>query len=222
MRKLRGPSNPVLYNLLQSLFNNISLYGLNFIQAIFFYRNYLDMKLFRYEGYKITISEEALALAPFKKIWTRDKSTSKNRAISELGFIYFMVDPRSDYQYIIDEESRKTSIKEGEGLPSDWEPDNLVLEAMEFYKTFKPASALLLEDTRVAVDKLRTLLREIDLGAVDDKRKPIYTLNTITATIKQIPSLVKDLNEAEAAIAKEIAQSNKVRGTQEKAMYEDL
>lgn len=180
------------------------------------------MKLFRYEGYKITISEEALALAPFKKIWTRDKSTSKNRAISELGFIYFMVDPRSDYQYIIDEESRKTSIKEGEGLPSDWEPDNLVLEAMEFYKTFKPASALLLEDTRVAVDKLRTLLREIDLGAVDDKGKPIYTLNTITATIKQIPSLVKDLNEAEAAIAKEIAQSNKVRGTQEKAMYEDL
>lgn len=93
---------------------------------------------------------------------------------------------------------------------------------MEFYKTFKPASALLLEDTRVAVDKLRTLLREIDLGAVDDKGKPIYTLNTITATIKQIPALVKDLNEAEAAIAKEISQSNKVRGAQEKAMYEDL
>ena len=180
------------------------------------------MKLFKYEGYKITISEEALALIPFKKIWTRDRSANKNRAISELGFIYFMADPRSDYQYIIDEESRKTSIKEGEGLPSDWEPDNLVLEAMEFYKTFKPASALLLEDTRVAVDKLRTLLREIDLGAVDDKGKPIYTLNTITATIKQIPNLVKDLNDAEAAITKEIAQSNKVRGAQEKAMYEDL
>ena len=180
------------------------------------------MKLFKYEGYKITISEETLALIPFKKIWTRDRSANKNRAISELGFIYFMADPRSDYQYIIDEESRKASIKEGEGLPSDWEPDNLVLEAMEFYKTFKPASALLLEDTRVAVDKLRTLLREIDLGAVDDKGKPIYTLNTITATIKQIPALVKDLNEAEAAIAKEIAQSNKVRGAQEKSMYEDL
>lgn len=180
------------------------------------------MKLFKYEGYKITIAEEALTLVPFKKIWTRDRSANKNRAISELGYIYFMADPRSDYQYIIDEESRKNSIKEGEGLPSDWEPDNLVLEAMEFYKTFKPASALLLEDTRVAVDKLRTLLREIDLGAVDAKGKPIYTLNTITATIKQIPSLIKDLNEAEAAIAKEIAQSNKVRGAQEKAMYEDL
>lgn len=180
------------------------------------------MKLFKYEGYKITISEEALTLTPFKKIWNRDRSASKNRAISELGFIYFMVDPRSDYQYLIDEEVRKQSIKEGEGLPADWEPDNLVVEAMEFYKTFKPASALLLEDTRVAIDKLRTLLREIDLGALDDKGKPIYALNTITATIKQIPGLVKDLNEAEAAIAKEISQSNKVRGAQEKSMYEDM
>lgn len=179
------------------------------------------MKLFKYEGYKITISEEALVLTPFKKIWNRDRSASKNRAISELGFIYFMADPRSDYQYLIDEEVRKNSIKEGEGLPSDWEPDNLVLDAIEFYKTFKPASALLLEDTRIAVDKLRTLLREIDLGALDDKGKPIYTLNTITATIKQIPALVRDLNEAEAAIAKELAQSNKVRGAQEKSMYED-
>lgn len=180
------------------------------------------MKLFKFEGYKIIISPEALALVPFKKIWNRDKSTKKERAISELSFIYFMADPRSDYQYLVDEDSRKEAIKEGEGLPKNWKPDSLVLEALEFYKTFKPASALLLEDTRVAVDKLRTLLREIDLGALDDKGKPIYTLNTITATIKQIPSLVKDLNDAEAAIAKEIAQSSKVRGSQEKSMYEDI
>lgn len=180
------------------------------------------MKLFKYEGYKIVISEEAFALTPFKKIWNRDKTKSKDRAIAELGFIYFMIDPRSDYQYIIDEEARKEAIKEGEGLQSNWEPDSLVLEAMEFYKQFKPISSLLLEDTRVAVDKLRTLLRDIDLGAVDDKGKPIYTLNTITSTIKQIPSLVKDLNEAEEAIAKEIVSNNKVRGSQEKSMYEDI
>lgn len=180
------------------------------------------MKLFKFEGYKVTISEEAFLLTPFKKLWNRDKSSGKARALAELGFIYFMADPRSDYQYIVDEESRKKSIKEGEGLSKDWEPDKAVLEALEFYKTFRPTSALLLEDTRVAVDKLRTLLRDIDLGAIDDRGKPIYTLNTITATIKQIPSLVKDLNDAEAAIAREIAQNNKVRGSQEKSIYEDI
>jgi len=70
------------------------------------------------------------------------------------------------------------------GLPSSWKPDKLVIEAMEFYNKFKPASALLLEDTRYAVDKLRKLLRDIDLAKTDDNGKPIYTLNTITSTIK--------------------------------------
>ena len=180
------------------------------------------MKLFKYEGYKITISEEALLLRPFKAIWKRDKSQNKEKALMELGFIYFFCDIRSDYQYIVDEDARKESIKEGEGLPKNWEPDAAVKEAMEFYNTFKPTSALLLEDTRFAVDKLRKLLREIDLNKTDDKGKPIYTLNTITATIKQVPSLVRDLDEAERSIAKEIAQSDKARGAQTKSIYEDI
>lgn len=180
------------------------------------------MKLFKYEGYKITISEEALLLKPFKEIWQRDKSKNKDRALQELGYIYFMSDPRSDYQYLVDEEERSKSIKEGEGIPNSWNPDKVVLDAITFYKSFKPTSALLLEDTRFAVDKLRKLLREIDLTQTDDKGKPIYTLNTITATIKQIPSLVKDLDEAEKTLSKEIMESSKVRGSQEKSMYEDF
>lgn len=180
------------------------------------------MKLFKYEGYKLHISEEAFVLKPFKEIWNRDKTKNKDKALQELGYIYFMCDPRSDYQYIVDEEDRAKAIKEGEGIDSKWKPDNKVIEAMKFYKTFKPVSALLLEDTRIAVDKLRQLLRNIDLTEVDDKGKPIYTLNTVTATIKQIPSLVKDLDEAEKAIAKEIMESDKVRGAQEKSMYEDF
>ena len=180
------------------------------------------MRLIKYEGYNLTIEPELLTLAPFKKIWTRDKSKDKSKALQELGYIYFMYDIRSDYQIYIDGERRSREIKIGEGMPENWEPDDTVKEAATYFSKFKPAAALLLEDTRVAVDKLRTLLRNINLNEVDDKGRPIYTLNTITSTIKQIPSLVKDLDEAERALAKEIAQSDKVRGAQEKSMYEDL
>lgn len=180
------------------------------------------MRLIKYEGYNLTIEPELLTLAPFKKIWTRDKSKDKSKALQELGYIYFMYDIRSDYQIYIDEEKRSREIKIGEGMPENWEPDDTVKEAAAYFSKFKPSAALLLEDTRVAVDKLRTLLRDINLNEVDDKGRPIYTLNTITSTIKQIPSLVKDLDEAERALAKEIAQSDKVRGAQEKSMYEDL
>jgi hypothetical protein len=179
------------------------------------------MKLLKYEGYKLTIEPEALTLAPFKKIWNRDRSINKDRALSEMGYIYFMMDPRSDYQYLVDEEERSKAIIEGEGLSSDWKPDKLVTEAMEFYGKFKPTAALLLEDTRYAVDKLRKLLRDIDLNQLDDKGKPVYTLNTITATIKQVPSLAKDLDEAEKALASEMRNQGKMRGQGEKTIYED-
>lgn len=179
------------------------------------------IRLFKYEGYKIVIDPEALLLKPFKQIWQRDRSQSKDRALLELGFIYFFCDPRSNYLYITDEQQRKEAIKEGEGFPDKWEPDKKMQEAMEFYNSFKPTSALLLEDTRTAVDKLRKLLREIDLSQVDDKGKPIYTLNTITATIKQVPALVKDLDEAEKALSKEATIEGRMRGQTEKTIMED-
>lgn len=180
------------------------------------------MKLFKYEGYKVWISEEAMALKPFKTLWDRDKSRSKNTAIQELSYIYFMKDPRSDYQYIVDETDRSLAIIEGEGLPKTWKPDTKVQEALQFYDTFKPTSALLLEDTRIAIDKIRQFLKEVDLSALDDKGKPLYTINSITSTIKMIPQLIKDLDDAEKAINSEMAQSRgKVRGSKEKSLFED-
>lgn len=179
------------------------------------------IKLFRYEGFKVTVEPEAIMLLPFKALWDRDTTRDKRKAMQELAFIYFMCDPRSDYQYLIDEESRMNEVKKGEGLPEDWKPDAAVERAMAFYKSFVPASAGLLEDTRNAVEKLRKLLRDINLDERDEKNKPIYTLSSITQTIKQIPSLAKDLDAAERALSKDIINDSKARGSQVKSLYED-
>lgn len=179
------------------------------------------MKLFKYQGFNLTISEEAFMLKPFKDLWKRDKSKNKEQALQELAYIYFMEDTRSDYQVYIDKEERSRQIKLGEGMKESWKPDKLVLEAEEFYAGFKSEAALLLEDIRVAITKLREFIKTIDLSATDDKGKPIYTLNTYTATIKQIPELITSLDEAEKTIAKETVSQDKVRGSAEKAMFED-
>lgn len=180
------------------------------------------MKLLKYEGYNLTFEPEILTLKVFKRLFTRDKTKDKSRFLQELGYIYFMLDPRSDYMYITDEDERSKAIIIGEGLSDTWKVDSILQDAMDYYKSFRPTSALLLEDTRVAVDKLREALRSINITETDDKGRPIYTLNTIVATIKQVPSLVKDLDDAERAISKEIVQNDKIRGSVEKAMYEDL
>lgn len=174
------------------------------------------MKLLKYEGYKVVIEPELLTLKPFKQIWTRDRTVNKDRALAEIAFIYFMADPRSDYQYLVDEKERMEAIKEGEGLPPKWQPDRIVTEAMDFYMSFKPISALLLEDTRFMVDKYRKRLKAQEFDNLE-----IKDLKEVGALIKQIPPLVKDLDEAEKALNSEMKSSGKMRGSGEKTIFED-
>lgn len=174
------------------------------------------MKLLKYEGYKVVIEPELLTLKPFKQIWTRDRTVNKDRALAEIAFIYFMADPRSDYQYLVDDKERMEAIKEGEGLPPKWQPDRIVTEAMNFYMSFKPISALLLEDTRFMVDKYRKRLKAQEFDDLE-----IKDLKEVGALIKQIPPLVKDLDEAEKALNSEMKSSGKMRGSGEKTIFED-
>lgn len=180
------------------------------------------MNLFKFEDYRLVMSEEALAIRAFSNIWNRDKSKHKEVAIQELGYIYFMYDPRSDYMYLTNEVERSMEVKEHEGLDAYWRPDDVMLEAIEVYKQLTTTtSSLLLEDTRFAVDRLRIALRNIDLDEKDDKGKPIYTMNVITSTIKQIPGLIKDLSDAEKQLAKDIADNSRMKGQGAKKLFED-
>lgn len=179
------------------------------------------MKLFTFENYKVNVEPEALMLKPFKAVWDKDKSKDKHNAMLEFAFIYFYTDPRSDYMYILDKNERKQAIKDGEGLPEKWDIDAKLHEAIEFYESFKPITAALLEDTRFMVDKLRQWLKDIDMTAVDKNDKPIYTINSITSAIKQIPALLAELDAAEKKLSSEMKEVSKARGSMEKKIGED-
>lgn len=179
------------------------------------------IRLFKYESYEVSVEPEALMLIPFKTLYERDKNKDKRIALQELAFIYFMEDPRSDYQYLVDSEVRSDEVIQALGMPDGWKPDAAVKRAMEFYSSFKPMSAGLLEDTRYVVNKLRQELRTMDFNERDDKGKPVHTLQSITATLKQIPGLAKDLDEAERTLSKDIIAESKARGSQTKALLED-
>lgn len=180
------------------------------------------MKLIEYSNYQIKVADEAFLLKPIRTLFNKDKSKTKDNFWSQMSYMYFLIDPRSSYMYIVDEEERAKEIIKQEGLPEDFKPSEELLEAMEIYKkTTQTSSSLLLEDTRVVIDKLRKFLREIDLTECDDKGKPIYQVNTITATIKQIPELAKSLVEAEKAVNKEIIEEGRARGGNNKTIFDD-
>lgn len=68
------------------------------------------MYLFKYENYNVTIDPEALLIKAFRDIWQRDNSEDKSIASLELGYVYFMEDPRSDFTQFTDKETRSTAI----------------------------------------------------------------------------------------------------------------
>lgn len=179
------------------------------------------MKLFKLEGYNLTISEEAYMLKPFRDIWKRDKTKNKEVALTELAYIYFMEDSRSDYQIYVDKEERSNQIKIGEGMKESWKPDKMVQDAQVFYSNFKSESALLLDDIRTAICTLRKgMITQEELNDIDPEKKPTV-LKNYAEVISKLTELAAKVNDLEKNIAKEAFQSGKVRGSVEKAMYED-
>lgn len=180
------------------------------------------MHLIEYNNYQIEPTQEAFLIKPIRDLYNADKSKTKNKFMTQLSVIYFLVDPRSSYNYIIDEKDRLKAIIEQEGLPANFKVDKKLQEAIDIYKKHTiTTSYLLLQDTKLAIDKVRQFLRDVDLTETDDKGKPLYTINSVTSAIKQIPQLAKDVIDAEKAITREIEEQGKLRGTANKTLMDD-
>lgn len=181
------------------------------------------MNLISYDDYELKVSDEALLVKPIRTLFEKDKSKNKTLFFSEMSYIFFMCDPRSNYNYITDLKEREKVIIEQEGLGSKFKPTRELLDAMEWYRKLTvTTSALLLEDTRVAIDKVREFLRNIDFTITDKNEKPIYTINAVTTAIRQIPQLSKDILDAERSLTKELNEITRAKGGDDsKHIFED-
>ena len=171
------------------------------------------MKLFKYEGYEVRVAPEALLLLPFKKLWNRDKSKNKERAMLELSFLYFYCDPRSDYQYITDDETRLAEVKKGMGFADGWKPDVTLNAAIAFYNSFDSDAARLLRLASKEVDKIQ---RVFDSMTPTDYK----SVKEHLAALKVIPEIANMIQAAEKALNTE-DDFGEARGSIEKGMFED-
>lgn len=180
------------------------------------------MKLVKIENFALKIEDELLLLKPFRVMWNADRTQGKTHFFEFLSIIYFVYDPRSDYSYIIDEDDRIKEVCESNGydIPKFSKQEK---ECIELYKSLTTTTSLeLLRSTRVAVDKVKNFLETVDLTLVDDKGKPVYTINSVTSAIKMVPQLAKDLKEAEKVLSKEIEEQGRARGNQgDKSLMDD-
>lgn len=161
-------------------------------------------------------------IKPLRDLYNRDRTKNKDKFFQQISVIYFMVDPRSSFSYITDDDERLKAIIEENGLPNDFKVDKDLQKAIDVYKEHVvTTSYLLLQDTKIAIEKVRQFLRNVDLTLLDDKGKPVYTINSITTAIKQVPQLAKDVVETEKLVAREIEEQGRARGGMSKTLADD-
>lgn len=174
------------------------------------------MKLIQIENFELQVAPEALLIKPIRRMWNADRSDRKEKFYQQMSYLYFMIDPRSTYSYIIDEKEREQAIIQQEGLPTDFKPSQFLEEAMEVYKRHTvTVSQKLLNDALVAADTVGSFLRTVDLTEEDDKGRPKYQVSQITAALKNLEGIINTIQTLQKKVEQEIIDNGKARGTQE-------
>lgn len=176
------------------------------------------MKLIKYEDYQIKLADEAFLVKPIRRLWHQDRSAQKEQFWRQMSYLYFVVSPASSYSYILDLEERAAEVIKQEGLPEDFKPSPLLLEAMQIYRklTITPSQKLL-ESALIAADTVSKFLRDPDILTAEDRNgKPKYQISSITSALKNVEGIVNSLQTLQKKVEQEIQEeSGKARGTQE-------
>jgi len=181
------------------------------------------MKLFDLIDNKVVISEEAYLLKPFKVIWDRDKTKTKEKALAELAYVYFMEDYKSDFSDIVDEEERKQEVVASLMLPSGWQEDEVVSGARLFYRkrSEEILPLLLLKSSKKVLDDLRRYFKDIDFAATDSSGKPKYDIDKVTKVVARSSQLLENLEKLEEQVKKAVQAKSDMVGSKQKAVFED-
>ena len=183
------------------------------------------MKLFELQNWELQVRDETWGYPVFNKLLKRDKTKNKTTVHKELMFIWSFADIKSDFLYLTNAEEREVAIKKAVGLPEKWKKDKDIDEAIEFYKSHSATiirslyegAAQSASDITEYLKKTKALLEERD-----DRGKPVYTLNSITASIKSVPVIMRDLKSAYKEVIKEEKDlDNRSKGSREFNTFEE-
>lgn len=174
------------------------------------------MRLIQIENFELQVAPEALLIRPVRRLWNQDRSGRKEHFYQQMSYLFFMVDPRSTYSYILDLDERSKAIIEQEGLPDNFKPSDLLVEAMRIYKEHTTTiSQKLLNDALVAANTVGTFLRTVDLTEEDRNGKPKYQVSQITAALKNLEGIVTNIQNLQKKVDSEIQEGGKARGAQD-------
>ena len=164
----------------------------------------------------LTIDDNGMPVAPtvrqmldkdIRTLYNRDKTKDKKHYIQECIVIYYLGDPKSPAKQsgLSDAECLKMAIEQAD-LPSNYIPDTLVLRLIKRYyeENITEAGRVVenilkgLHNINLSIDVINSLLNEklkSNIG-IDDISNVINLMNAINTQSKELPAILKRLEEA--------------------------
>lgn len=173
----------------------------------------------------LTIDDSGMPVAPsitqlldkdVKKLYLRDTSRTKDMYIKEVGVIYYLADPKGPCKQagLSDKEAIIKAI-ENFDLPSTYSPDLLVWKLIKRYYderiTIKGAAVESLKrsihNVALASNKINEILTDkMNSASVEDIQSVVNLMDALNKKVKELPELMKALNDAEEALMNEEEQ----------------
>lgn len=166
------------------------------------------------DGKVIQVNPKILLIPEFYRIWERDKSKNKQKALKEFAFIYFMADYESEYNaYGLDKE---VQIAEDVMEDKSYKADEMILEAMAKYETFQETHSMrYLKATRRLVDRLIKYYEDIS-NKTDEEYNPKFAADSM----KSIEEIMEKIEKWERKVYGE-SEEMTIRGGGKVGLFED-
>lgn len=191
------------------------------------------MKLFEVVEHRARPTTEVLLIYPFKQIWERDETWKNSLAVKEFTYIEFMVSPKKTnpfYGYASQDERSKKIIQnlfekdpQFNTTNNQWQPDILVNEAIEVYRTFLSEASVslsFLESAKKAQQALQDFFNNVDLDARSPTGALLYKPKDITNALADTEKVIKTLNNLGEKVEQELLESTRTRNSREIGHFE--
>lgn len=179
--------------------------------------------MFKVENRVVKPEPDVLLIPVFKKIWDRDKSTKKERAMKELAYIEFCVSPRPTNPYAEYPEETKEEKVAGDLFGKKWKPDKAVNDAMAWYEDWIDKSSIGLRLYRAnlkTINKLIVFLESLELSERTKAGNMLHDPKKVMGYTEESQQVLKGLKTLKEQIISEDYSTSRFKGGNQISEFE--
>ena len=184
------------------------------------------MELFHIENQRAFPTVHALLIEPFKTIWEEDDSPGKGESVAIFSYIELVCNPKKSNPFSgYSEIERPSKVKleiwgdENYKHPQFQQIINGVITYKKLLIEASPTYELYIAALNAA-DKLKDYLNTIDLTERTNAGTAVTKPADITRALKEVPDVMRSLQNLKDKVNSELEESNKTRNQREIGIFE--